>query len=580
MARRSLYLLLILLLPAALLPTAASAQFVGPPQLNAAIDTMSYSSTCVNAPIVFASPLLDALYQPYIKWHFSDPASGYNDSSAANTPQHVFTSTGQYPIELDVWTAATDTIKIRDTITIVQPMNFNFGPDIYVCGKLPDTLLQGPVVPGATYTWNDADTTHTDTVRINQSGIYTVAINGCGVTDSIGVFASDTPRIDLGKDHVMCDSANLQLLAASQNASYTWLLDGTALPDTGDQLITHYPGGTYVVRATVPGCGLYSDTVQITYAQPMRPPLDLGPDTLLCPNQIDTLNASLAGATAYRWGDGSTDSTLVVSGPGDYYVFVTYQQQCQVTDSVLVTYRNDKPLDFHDTAICKGSTLVLDANFGEGTYHWTATPPQRNDQDQSGQSTYYVYEPGKYTVLAQVGQCVYTDSLTVTFDDSLRVAMLKDTTLCNGEDFWLTVSGNADTLIWQDGSMGSGYKPTASGSYTVIAANGCGRDTLTAIVDFTACSCQLWLPNAFTPDGNGHNDTFRPLHACEMTNFELDIYNRYGELVFRSFNTDEAWDGRFRGTKMPAGAYVWTAKYFSAETKQPVFRKGTVLLIR
>lgn len=579
MIRRIIFVFLLLAV-VALLPGRALAQFAGPPSLNAAIDTISYSSTCVNSQIVFVSPVTGELYQPYIKWYFNDPSSGYNDSSAAAQPLHIFAATGSYPIELVVWTAATDTVKIFDTINVVKPMNYNFGPDIYVCGKLPDTLLQGPVVPGATYTWNDADTTHTDTVRIKVSGIYTVAINGCGVTDSIGVFASDTPNIDLGKDHVMCDSANLQLLAASQNARYTWLLNGTAMPDTGNQVITHYPGGTYIVVATVPGCGVYSDTVSITYAQPLRPGFSLGPDTLLCPKQIDTLNASLAGATAYQWSDGSTDSTFVVSGPGDYYVFVTYQNQCQVTDSVLVTYRNDKPLDFHDTAICEGSTLELNADFGQGTYTWTANPSQRNDQNQSGQSTYFVYEPGTYKVVAQVGQCVFTDSLKVKFDDSLRVSMLKDTTLCTGENFWLTVTGNADTLIWQDGSMASSYQPQIAGDYTVIAANGCGRDTLKATVDFSACGCQLWLPNAFTPDGNGHNDTFRPLHACEMTNFELEIYNRYGELMFRSLNPSDAWDGRLRGTKMPAGTYVWSAKYFSVETKQPVFRKGTVLLIR
>jgi gliding motility-associated-like protein len=554
-------------------PRPASAQLT-------AIDTISYSSTCVNSQIIFASPLLNALYQPYIKWHFSDPTSGYNDSSTAKKPLHVFTSTGQYPIELIVWTPSTDTIRIRDTITIVQPMNFDFGPDIYVCGKTPDTVIQGPVIPGATYTWNDPDTTHTDTVRIKTSGIYTVAVNGCGVTDSIGVFASDTPDIDLGKDHIMCDSANLQLMAASQNGRYAWLLNGAVLPDTTDLLVTHYPGGAYIAQVTVPGCGIYRDTVSITYAQPLRPPLSLGPDTLLCPNQLDTLNASIPGAMAYQWGDGSRDNSLIVSRPGDYYVFVTYQGQCQVTDSVLVTYRNDKPLDFHDTAVCQGSTLVLDADFGQGVYHWTATPPQRNDQDQTGQSTYFVYQPGKFSVTAMVGQCVYKDSLTVTFDDSLRVAMLKDTTLCNGEDFWLTVPGNADTLLWQDGSQGPGFRPTQSGVYTVIAANGCGRDTLTATVDFTACSCQLWLPNAFTPDGNGHNDTFHPLHACEMSNFQMNIYDRYGALVFRSLDPDEGWDGRFHGTKAPAGTYVWMAHYFNTETKQPVLRKGTVMLIR
>jgi len=572
---RRLIIIGLLFLAAVLAPRAARSQ--------ANVDTISWTSTCVNTTILFASPLLDTFFRPdYIQWHFSDPGSGFNDSSGATKPRHVFAATGSYPIELDVYyRGSADTIKLFDTIAVVTPMAYNFGPDIYVCGKKPDVLIQGPVVPGATYLWNDADTTTTDTIRVKESGIFTVAVNGCAVADSIGVFASDTPKINLGKDHIMCDSANLQLTAAAQNGVYSWLLNGAPMAETGDQIITHYPGGTYVAVVTVPGCGVFKDTVSITYAQPLRPPFNLGPDTLLCPNQIYTLNAAIPGATAYDWSTGSADSSIKISNAGDYYVFVTYQGLCQVTDSVLVTYRNDKPLDFHDTAICKGSTLVLNADFGQGTYKWSSVPPQRDDQNQTGQSTYFVYKAGKYAVLAQVGNCVYTDTLTVSFDDSLQVSMIKDTTLCYGENFGLRVSGNADTLVWQDGTLSNVYYPTQPGIYTVIASNGCGRDTLTANINFATCSCRLLLPNAFTPDGDGRNDNFRPLHACEMSNFEMNIYNRYGELVFRSLDPDAAWDGTLHGgARAPAGAYVWAAHYFNPVTKQPVFGKGTVVLIR
>ncbi len=555
-------------------PFTASAQHIP--------DTISYSSTCVNSGIVFTSPILNSFLIPdYVSWHFGDPGSGYNDSSGGSNPVHVYTSTGTYVVSLAIWYQGGDTTTVLDTITVVTPLAYNFGPDIYVCGKNPDTVLAGPVIPGATYTWNDADTTHSNTVRIKRSGVYTVAINGCGVTDSIGVFASDTPQINLGKHHIMCDSSNLLLNAASQNGSYTWYLNGAMLPFTGDQLLTHYPGGTYVASVSVPGCGSYGDTVAITYAEPLAPSFSLGGDTLLCPNQVYTLDANLSGASGYDWSTGASTEQITVTNSGTYWVFVTYNGQCQVTDTVIVTYRNDKPLDFHDTAICKGSTLVLDADFGEGIYNWTATPPQRNDQNQSGQSTYFVYEPGMYKVVASVANCVWIDSLTVTFDDSLHVSMLKDTTLCNGEDFLLQVKGNADTLTWQDGTMGNPYHPTQSGIYTVIAANGCGRDTLTATVDFTACGCQLNLPNAFTPNGDGRNDNFRALHVCDMTDFEMNVYDRYGELIFRSLNADEAWDGTYRGgVKAPGGTYVWMVHYFSAATKQPVMRKGTVMLIR
>jgi gliding motility-associated-like protein len=384
----------------------------------------------------------------------------------------------------------------------------------------------------------------------------------------------------------MCDSANLQLTAAAQNGTYAWMLNGAVLPFTGDQLITHYPGGAYIAIVTVPGCGVYKDTVSITYAQPLAPPFSLGPDTLLCPKQVYTLNAAFPGATAYDWGAGdgktsiSRDSAISIKSPGAYWVFATYQGACQVTDTVLVTYRGDKPLDFHDTAICKGSTLVLNADFGQGTYNWSAVPPQRDDQNATGQSTYFVYRAGKYAVLAQVGQCVYTDTLSVSFDDSLEVRMLKDTTLCSGEDFLLRVQGNADTYAWQDSSHTAAYRPTSGGLYTVVATNGCGSDTLTATINFTACGCQLLLPNAFTPNGDGRNDSFRPLHVCEMTNFEMAIYDRYGELVFRSFNADLAWDGTFHGNKVSPGAFIWMVHYFNTATKQPVFRKGTVTVVR
>jgi gliding motility-associated-like protein len=575
--------ILFLWLPAAVAPAGTCrAQSAGK-------DTINYSSTCVGTTILFGSPLFDSLSFPfYVKWHFGDPASGYNDSSTAAKARHSYAATGSYYISLKVVNVpGADTIIMLDTINIVTPMAYSFGPDIYVCGKL-DTVLKGPVVPGATYAWNDADTTHADTVHLTMPGVYTISINGCGVADSIGVFASDTPKIDLGKDHVMCDSANLLLNAASQNGTYAWWLNGSPLSFTGDQLLTQYPGGVYVAVVTVPGCGVYKDTASITYSMPVGPPFDMGPDTLLCPKQVFSLNATLTGATSYTWGEGlggggpiSTAPVLPITRPGLYWVFVTYNGQCEVTDTVDVTYRGDKPLDFHDTAICQGSTLTLNADFGTGTYNWSAIPPQRDDQNQTGQSTYFVYRPGKYAVTATVGQCVYTDTLTVAFDDSLRVSMIKDTTLCSGEEFWLQVKGNAETYAWQDSvTFTPAYHPVQSGIYTVVAQNGCGKDTLTATVDFTACSCQLQLPNAFTPDGDGRNDAFRPLHACEMSEYQMNIYDRYGDLVFRSLNPDLGWDGTFRGAKVPTGAFVWMVHYFNTATKQPVFRKGTVMVIR
>jgi gliding motility-associated-like protein len=384
----------------------------------------------------------------------------------------------------------------------------------------------------------------------------------------------------LGDDHILCAGEILTLNAASQNAIYTWKLNGTVLPDSLGQLAVVAPGGQYIAEVNVPGCGFYSDTVNITFSSLTAPPFSLGPDTLLCPKEIYTLTANAAGATAYNWSTGAKSSSIQVSQQGIYWAFVKINNQCEVVDTVEVDYRDDKALNFHDTAICKGSTLVLSADFGTGIYNWVSDPPQRDDQNQTGQSTYYVYEPGLYKVIASIGQCIYKDSIRVSFNDSLLLDIGRDTLLCIGEEFLLHVKTNANSFAWQDGSTATDYSVTQTGTYSVIAQNGCGIDTANVKIDFHHCECELTLPTAFTPNGDGLNETFRALHPCDIKNFNLKIFNRFGQLVFESQDLSRGWDGYFRGTKADMGTYVWIATYTSSKNDQHNAKKGTVVLVR
>ncbi len=210
-----------------------------------------------------------------------------------------------------------------------------------------------------------------------------------------------------------------------------------------------------------------------------------------------------------------------------------------------------------------------------------AIPAQRNDQNGTGQATYYVYNPGTYAVDASVGQCHFLDTIVVTFDDSLRVYLPKDTSACNGSDFTLNVVGNPDTVTWQDGSQGTRYPiPQPGGTYTAIAKNGCGADTLTAIVTFGECACNLIMPDAFTPNGDGHNDILLPLNYCRMSGYQMQIFNRYGGLVYESESPEVGWDGTFKGKAAFPGNYVWMVRYKVQGTENPTIKKGNVVLIR
>jgi len=543
-------------------------------------DSITYSSTCVNYKIAFSSSVFDRISFPgKVIWNFGDPASGFYNTAGIKEPNHLYASVGNYPVSLIVVTAG-DSIKLYDTVHVITPIAYNFGPDIYLCEK-SDTSLQAPLVPGADYLWNDDSSTTTQGLKITKTGVYTVEINGCAVTDSIGIFFSNLPDIKLGDDHVLCGGEILTLNAATQNGNYTWELNGAVIPgQTLGQLVTQSPGGQYIAIVTVPGCGTFKDTANITYSSTYTaPPFSLGPDTLLCPNEIFPLTATVTGATAYLWNTKETTQTIQVSTAGKYWAFVNVAGQCEVVDTVEITYRGDKNLDFRDTAICKGSTLILDADFGTGTYNWSADPPQRNDQNQTGQSTYYVYEPGKYNVIAQVGQCIYKDSLNVTFNDSLLLNIGRDTSLCVNEEFILHVKTNANDFTWQDGSMAINYVVGDSGMYQVIAHNGCGYDTAQVHIARKTCACDLTLPNAITPNNDGHNDVFRPLHPCNMSEFLLRIYDRYGTLIYQTADFGRGWNGTYNGMPAENGTFVWMASYRNTDTKVMQFRKGFVIVL-
>jgi gliding motility-associated-like protein len=556
--------------------------------------TISYSSTCAGSPVFFNSNLFEtAPFPDRILWSFGDPASGpLNTANGIQQPTHIYITPGSYIVTLHVEDPGAGTIDLTDTIIFVLPVAHNFGPDVYLCGDTGTYILNAPVVPGAMYEWNDDTATKGPVLQVKETGTYTVKINGCAVTDTIGIFFTREPNLDLGRDHLMCRGEKITLDASSENATYQWFRNDTLLSSTQSQLPVTEPGGQYIVRIDVAGCGTYSDSVNISFNNFTAPPFNLGPDTLLCPKEIFTLVAHVQGATSYAWSskglninDGinyniDLDSTIIITGQGRYWAFVTVAKTCEVVDTMVVRYRGNKQLNFNDTALCQGNTLVLDADFGTGIYKWKSVPPQRDDQNNTNQSTYYIYNPGFYTVTAMVGHCIFKDSLTVVYNDTLKLALGRDTVLCQGERFIITPAANTTDYTWQDGSKTGSFTATTTGLYRIIAQNGCGRDTAEMNIVFDPCPCALLLPNAFTPNDDGMNDIFRPLHACDMESYSITIFNSYGEKIFFSTDPLKGWDGKVKNSLLKQGNYVWSVSYIKPSTKKTVQKQGNILLLR
>jgi gliding motility-associated-like protein len=119
------------------------------------------------------------------------------------------------------------------------------------------------------------------------------------------------------------------------------------------------------------------------------------------------------------------------------------------------------------------------------------------------------------------------------------------------------------------------------GTYYAGVSNPCGTVTDSTTIRFQSCEPELFVPNAFSPDQDGVNDFFLA-YGVNISSFTMQVYNRWGELLYESHNLTDGWDGSKNGKACPPDVYVWIINYESAAADIPVqgTLKGNVMLVR
>jgi len=166
----------------------------------------------------------------------------------------------------------------------------------------------------------------------------------------------------------------------------------------------------------------------------------------------------------------------------------------------------------------------------------------------------------------------------------------KDSTVCFGENISFSVSAGAGPGLksynWNNGSASSfTFNTTVNNQENIILSvmndsNCISVDTAIVYVkncDSTAATC-VHFPNAFSPNNDGVNDMFGAIAHCAVTSFKLNIYDRYGDLIFTSSDISKKWDGSFKGVPQDMGNYVYTCEYSIGPVKKT--KKGFVILLR
>lgn len=364
----------------------------------------------------------------------------------------------------------TDSFLIR---VIGTAPTLNLGADTTLCSGA--TLLLRAKKGFKTYLWQDGSTDSVFTV--SAAGLYHVSVtDSCNnnYSDSIQVqMLNSGPVLNLGADRLFCNSTPITFNAHAGYLSYMWQNGST------DSVFTATLPGVYHVRVTDICNNTFRDTVKVAdYRRATT--LNLGADTLFCNAVAFQLKAG-AGFKNYNWQNGTTDSVLLATNTGLYYVTVTDSCGAVFTDSIRISPDTIIPFDIgSDSSICKGDSIVLTATAGLSNYTWW---PLANTLPQ-GPASIKVFPTSNtlyYVSAVKQNGCEVTDSVRINVFNTPTVNLGFDTRLCAGDTLQLNAGTGFSTYTWSTGEQTASIKAYRAGRYYVSATdnNYCtARDTL------------------------------------------------------------------------------------------------------
>jgi gliding motility-associated-like protein len=319
--------------------------------------------------------------------------------------------------------------------------------------------------------------------------------------------------------------------------------------------------------------------------------VDAGKDTTICEG-ISIAIASSSNANRFNWMPGNTLSNDSVLSPvaspvtTTMYTLTAKAGLCERTTSLVITVLPAPPVSAgEDASICYGKSASLNAT-GANRFEWSplyylSSPVIANPVVSPRRTTDYFVR----TIGENGCRSTTADTVKVTVIPSVKAFAGNDTTIAIGQTLQLMGSGGDRYQWWPPTYLSdpSLFNPTVNLNQpftyylTVTSANDCvGKDTINIKV---YKGPDIYVPNAFTPDNNGSNETLKII-AVGLGRLEyFKIFNRLGGQVFSTNNANKGWDGNIQWQKQASGTYIWIVKGTDYLGK-PIIKKGSLLLIR
>lgn len=275
---------------------------------------------------------------------------------------------------------------------------------------------------------------------------------------------------------------------------------------------------------------------------------------------------------SFQWdlGDGtmSEDPVLehIYDGLGTYPVEVIITDHCLETidtsyRDLLVSLRQAVDAE-QDTLLCEGEAFSLGAtDLAEARYEWTGPAGYFSEEQFPRVFNARPEMTGQYAVVGIISGCATFPAFTEVEVIPTPVPYLgEDTIICTRGTLPTLNPGNFAQYSWQDGSVNPTFTIAEEGNFwvDVVDEYGCiGTDSVSLR---EICATRIYIPNAFSPNDDGRNDTFN-VYGGDFLSLKLTIFSRWGELIYESTEQDKGWDGKFRGAPLPEGVYTWQLEY-------------------
>lgn len=497
-------------------------------------------------------------------------------------------------------TASINQTNPNCTFTPDPPLMADAGNDtLYCTSGAVNHILQGN--GNGAYSWSPAiylnnPNIQNPTATISSTTTFYLTVSTtsfCSITDSVTIYVNPMPLINTINDTTICKFYPLVLNTNSNAVNYQWSpANYVSNPAVANPIFIGINSQKlYVTGSSVNGC---TATDSVYVALNPLPVVKTIEDTTLCMAQSITLTTT--GAQTYSWSPAAGLSNPGIASPvftgsiqQTYTVTGTDAIGCKNTDIISISFSSPDSLKSPPSfTICGQQTIQLNGNNGTRvSYLWSPATYLSNATIINPLANPPLTT--LYTLLVTDNTCgfdsTFTALLTVLPGPIVNAGKSNDID-CAFRSATLSASGG-NQYTWSPStglSNTSIQNPVATPASTqqyivqVIDAAGCtNTDTVMVFVNNTA-SLARYMPNAFTPDGNGKNDCYGLKNWLYIKQLQFYIFNRYGEQVFATANPNTCWNGMYKGKQALAGTYVYVIK---AQTDCGLEeQKGSFLLIR